>query len=391
MWYHICSLKLLKEGDTMGDKLANVLIVFIMVVILGLGGLYYAKVVGSHSYAAGNNISYGEMIQGNSINTNISTLNDYSEENRVTIDMTVDNNQNNIYSKNNQSGYKYNNRYYYNSLNDYSKAIYDAIANNIDKLKTGNATIEIDYDFTTLLNNGNGDKQLNDYYDDAVNAINLDIPNLFYIDFSKMWLNIERSSSIFSTTYKLFINSGHNSNYLVEQFSTQQQVEIAASQVESAKNQVKTIVTGSDYTKAKNLHDWLIEYMQYDSSNSQKATVYGSLIEKKGVCESYARTYKYILDEVGIENVLVTGKATNSNGMTEDHMWNYVKVNGKWYAVDATWDDPIVVGNGNVSDEVKHRYFLKGSQEFFKNHTEKLTISESGKIFNPPKLESDNY
>lgn len=377
----------------MEDKLANVLIVFIMVIILGLGGIYYAKVVGSHNYSLENSISYSEMVQenGNTVDTNVSTIKDDSKENKVTIDVTVDNNTNIYGQNNNKSGYRYNNRYYYNNLSEPSKAIYDAIVNNIEKLKNGNETINIDYDFNTLLNNGNGQDELNDYYDDAINAINLDVPNLFYLDFSKMYLNIERTSSLFSTKYKLFINSGKYENYFTNQFNSSSQVEVAVSQVDAAKNQVKTVMTGSNYNKAKALHDWLIEYMYYDSSSGQKATVYGALIEKKGVCESYARTYKYVLDELGIENILVTGTATNSNGITEDHMWNYVKLDGKWYAVDATWDDPIVLGGGTASDEVKHRYFLKGSQDFYKNHTEKLTISSSGKIFALPKLELINY
>ena len=72
-------------------------------------------------------------------------------------------------------------------------------------------------------------------------------------------------------------------------------------------------------------------------------------------------------------------------------MWNYLKLDGLWYAVDPTWDDPVVLGGGTPSEETKHRYFLNGSQEFFKTHTERLTISSSGKIFSPPKLEIDNY
>ena len=56
-------------------------------------------------------------------------------------------------------------------------------------------------------------------------------------------------------------------------------------------------------------------------------------------------------------------------------MWNYVKLDGKWYAVDTTWDDPVIVGGGIASEETKHRYFLKGSKDFYKNHEEKFTIS----------------
>ena len=131
--------------------------------------------------------------------------------------------------------------------------------------------------------------------------------------------------------------------------------------------------------------------MEYDMSSNNKANVYGAMVEKKGVCESYARTMKYILDDMGIESILVTGTATNSNGRTEDHMWNDIKVDGNWYALDATWDDPVIIGGGKANDEIKHRYFLIGSRDLYKNHSEKLKISEAGRTFSLPKLSMNNY
>lgn len=335
-------------------------------------------------------MSYSEQIQANvnKISTDPST-NITSEDNKLTTDFNIDDAS--YVQYNNQTGYKYNNKYYYNSLNQYSKVIYDTIINNLDKLKTGNGVIDINYDFSKVWNNANGQSDLNEYYDDAINALNLDVPDLFYIDFSKMYLNVEKTSNFFSTKYKLYISPGKYPNYYIDGYESRQQVELAIQQVEAAKSKLKSKVIGNDYSKLKILHDWLVDYMSYDGTSSNKATVYGALIEKKGVCESYARAYKYILDECGIENILVTGTATNSTNNTEDHMWNYVKLNGKWYAVDVTWDDPIVIGGGTVGNDVKQKYFLNGSREFFKNHTEKLTISSSNKIFALPKLEVNNY
>lgn len=373
----------------MGDKLANVLIVFMMVVILGLGGMYYVKSIGGgNNVSAGNTAQIQEQIQANvtTINTNTGTLNVNSEENRGTINQ-VSTEGTNIYAQN----YNVSNRYYYNQLNEYSKAIYDSIINNIGKLKNGNEKIEINYDFSTVWNNGNGDAELDEYYTDAINALNLDVPYLFYIDFSKMWLNIEKVSSFFSTKYNLYISTKDNPNYYIDGYNSRQEVENAIKQVENIKEQVKKQCTGNDYSKVRKLHDWLIDYMEYDMSSNNKSSVYGAMIEKKGVCESYARTMKYILDDIGVECILVTGKATNSNGNTEDHMWNDVKIDGTWYAIDATWDDPIIVGGGKANDEIKHRYFLIGSRELYKNHEERLKISEKGKTFMLPKLSINNY
>lgn len=287
--------------------------------------------------------------------------------------------------------YKYNNKFYYNQLDNYAKAIYDAIANNIGNLKYGNYVMNIDYDFSNLLSQENGEKELDNSYNDAVNALNLDIPSLFYIDFSKMSLNIETSTNILGTKYKLYISTGKNVNYYNSLFTSQEQVESAILQVENIKSQICNLSNGTEYEKVRRSHDWLIENMEYEASSNNRGNVYGALIEKKVVCEGYARVYKYVLDELGINNVLITGRATNSKGVTEDHMWNYVQVGGIWYAVDITWDDPIVQGGGMISTATKHKYFLIGSDELFKTHEEKRTISNSGKTFNLPLLNSFKY
>ncbi len=341
----------------MGDKLANFLIVFIIIIIILLGIIYYVKNVGDYNYSIGGSISYVDETGENAITTNANTVSSNLEEDRAVIGAVSEEGAPNIYQG--QSGYIYNNRHYYNSLNEYSKAIYNALEKNIENLKQGNYRINIDYEFNALLNDTNGAKELENSYHDAVNALNLDVPHLFYIDFSKMSLSIEKTTTLFNTTYKLYIDSDKLPNYFADGFNTSEAVKAAADQIANAKSIAKTGATGSSYFKARKLHDWIIDNMEYDGKSNQKATVYGALVEKKGVCESYARTYKYILDEFGIENILVTGKATNSSGKTEDHMWNYIKLNDKWYAVDVTWDDPIIIGGGTLSEATKHKYFLK--------------------------------
>ena len=65
-------------------------------------------------------------------------------------------------------------------------------------------------------------------------------------------------------------------------------------------------------------------------------------------------------------------------------------LDGKWYALDVTWDDPVVPENFRVSDESRYSYFLKGSKEFFKDHLEDGNIvGEAG--FKYPSLSESNY
>ena len=141
------------------------------------------------------------------------------------------------------------------------------------------------------------------------------------------------------------------------------------------------------------VHDYLVDTISYDSSLSKPYiyNIYGALVEKLCVCEGYARSMKYLLDSLNIPCTIVIGKGTNSEGQTENHAWNYVEIGGKWYAIDATWDDPVIIGNGTLSQSFKYRYFLKGSNEMAKDHTPSNTFTDGGKKFTYPSLSLENY
>ena len=71
-------------------------------------------------------------------------------------------------------------------------------------------------------------------------------------------------------------------------------------------------------------------------------------------------------------------------------MWNYVKLDGNWYGVDVTWDDPIIIG-GSLTNNVRHTYLCKGSNVFNKTHTINGQISQSGIVFVYPNLNTSDY
>lgn len=59
------------------------------------------------------------------------------------------------------------------------------------------------------------------------------------------------------------------------------------------------------------------------------------------VCEGYARAFMVLCQRLGIPCVLVDGDAkTTPQETPKSHMWNYVQVDGNWYGVDVTWNDP---------------------------------------------------
>ena len=110
----------------------------------------------------------------------------------------------------------------------------------------------------------------------------------------------------------------------------------------------------SDLEKALVLHDYIAlnteyDYQGYLNGNLPNSvfTIEGTLVEGKAVCQGYALAYQYLLNKVGIESKYVASSAMN-------HGWNLVKIFGRWYHVDVTWDDPVWDQLGRV----KHQYFL---------------------------------
>ena len=99
--------------------------------------------------------------------------------------------------------------------------------------------------------------------------------------------------------------------------------------VNNAVAQCRQQTDGSEYDMALWLHDWTLDQLEYDHSLNWCSAESG-LTRHQGTCESYQRIYSKLLDAAGIANDRITG-----NG----HTWNAVKIDGKWFQMDLTWDD----------------------------------------------------
>lgn len=283
-------------------------------------------------------------------------------------------------------------RFYYNQLDQYGKILYDELYNNKDKLKSGTFVAEYGNKFDNLLKQENGEDVLNKALDSAMNSLVLDNPELFYIDITKMYLLTNITTRILSTTYEVSI-SGNGDSYLEEGFNSEEEVDVAISNIENIKNEIISNTSGNTVDKIRYVHNYLIDTVEYDvNAGTGIRDIYGTLINQKAVCEGYAKAFKYIMDELEIPCILVCGTATNSVGVTENHAWNYVQIDGVWYAVDVTWDDPIIRGEllGDLPDDIRYGYFLNGSEKFFQNHVEDEQLLD-GIALSYPELSITNF
>lgn len=112
--------------------------------------------------------------------------------------------------------------------------------------------------------------------------------------------------------------------------------------------------TWSDFEKALYLNDYLAANCCYDETYS-KYSAYNALVEKTAVCQGYSLAYQALLNKVGITCEVIGSDSLN-------HAWNLIKINGRLYHVDVTWNDPL----GNLPGKAGHRFFMK-STEFMRS------------------------
>lgn len=106
-----------------------------------------------------------------------------------------------------------------------------------------------------------------------------------------------------------------------------------------------------DWEIALAVHDQLVLRSVYDLK-LKKNTGYQLLVEGTAVCAGYAAVYQDILQRLGIPCLQVESEEM-------DHVWNLVQLDGQWYHVDVTWDDP----TPDLPGMVDHQYFLKTDEE----------------------------
>lgn len=115
--------------------------------------------------------------------------------------------------------------------------------------------------------------------------------------------------------------------------------------------------TMTDAEKVLLVHDRLASTGDYGKEdNLSHHTAQAILLEKKGVCESYAYCFNHAMARLGIDSLQLR---------SEVHAWNAVRLDRKWYYVDVTWDDPL--GDVPIS-YVGHEFFLVPPSAFQDSH-----------------------
>ncbi len=123
----------------------------------------------------------------------------------------------------------------------------------------------------------------------------------------------------------------------------------------------------SDYDKVKAVHDYIVNHSVYDYTNYVAQTlpdvsyrIEGVILNGTAVCQGYADTFQLFMNLLGIDNRMMSGYAKG-----EGHAWNLVQLNGNWYHIDTTWDDPV---NENGEQMLYYKYFLVTDEQMLLDH-----------------------
>lgn len=111
----------------------------------------------------------------------------------------------------------------------------------------------------------------------------------------------------------------------------------------------------SNYDKIKVFHDYIVNNTVYDDKKNDKSyTAYNLITTGKSICGGYSDIIAIYLNTLGIQNYRIT---------SENHIWNLIKLDDKWYHLDATWDDPVA---SDGKQYLLHNFFMISTEELFK-------------------------
>lgn len=128
----------------------------------------------------------------------------------------------------------------------------------------------------------------------------------------------------------------------------------------------------SDYEKLLAMHDGFIAWGDYgDITGAWAGSIKGAILNKRAICEGFARAGVYLCQQIGIPCIYISGQLCTSTQNDEwgNHAWNYVQLDGNWYLMDLTTD-------GAFPGICGYSAFLKGDPYLQENY--RLTNTEGG-------------
>ncbi len=239
--------------------------------------------------------------------------------------------------------------YYYTLLNKAQQNTYHAI-------KTGLASLAPSFQIPRLEH-----KEMGDVY----MMVRLDHPEIFYsVDFK----------------YRFYPDSGNAEmmpEYLFEKKKVQEHQKALKARVEKL---ARSAMEMSEPEKLQYIHDFICQNVHYDKLKKPYShEIIGPLGQGVGVCEGIAKSVKILCDALGIWCMIALSDSNPEKGIKYRHAWNVVRINGKYYHFDATFDNSL--GDPSL---IRYDYFMLSDKQLFRDHEPviwKTPVCEDGDHF----------
>ncbi len=197
--------------------------------------------------------------------------------------------------------------------------------------------------------------------DKAFQCVLMDHPEIFYTDgysFVKYTLGEEVKKITFKGTYTY----------------SQEEKEKKEAEIEmAALNMLGGIqADATDYEKVKYVYETVIHSTEYDMTAEDNQNICSVFLNGASVCQGYAKAVQYLLDKLNVPATLVIGTVENGEG----HAWNLVKINNKYYYLDATWGDASYLFHINEDSQevqntpaINYDYLCVTTEEILRTHS----------------------
>lgn len=247
-------------------------------------------------------------------------------------------------------------------------------------------------------------------------AFSLDYPEIYYVDYSKLNIEITQKGSGTSAKYNAYIGKGgfYTDNIVLfgsDKDETNDILDITTI-INDAKHEADNIINSkpTQGTKAdeeysreliKYVHDEIIRIAEYKTQETATNTIidgkkidnrahlnspYGVLVRHEGSALGYARTFKAILDRLGLTSILVQG-TYNQEEQVANHVWNYVQIGEDWYVVDCTLDE---LFTSEVAETAHSEYLIVDAKKVKATHNKAQNIGNTDYKIEYPALLKEN-
>lgn len=123
-------------------------------------------------------------------------------------------------------------------------------------------------------------------------------------------------------------------------------------------------INDTDYDKVKYVYEMLSTNTEYTEGAKNSQNIISVFLNRQTVCQGYACAVQYLLEQLGIEAVIVSGTA-----LGDSHAWNLLKMDGDYYYMDVTWGRGKYAGeDGTEHFFIDYKYMAMTTDEMQLNH-----------------------